>query len=126
MRVSVVVLEDFGVLGYWGSTKEDGSLDIWHVFAETGVLLADLVGQFTSVAHDQYRSLAGNGLNLLKGSEYEDSGLSETRLGLTEDIGSEDGLWNANLLDCGSIRSQIGFSNVFRLCASSVQFAAQI
>jgi hypothetical protein len=37
----------------WSSTIEDTSSDFWHVLAESGILVLDLVGQLTSVAHDK-------------------------------------------------------------------------
>lgn len=52
------------------------------------------------MAHDQHGALAGNRLDLLKGGEDEDSRLSETRLGLADDVTSEKGLRNAILLNC--------------------------
>jgi hypothetical protein len=52
------------------------------------------------VAHDQDLALAGNGLQLVKGGQNEDGGLTETGLGLAKNIDVEDGSWNANLLDC--------------------------
>jgi len=55
------------------------------------------------MAHHKDCAFAGYWLNLLKGSENEDCGLSETRLGLAEDIGSKDSLRNANLLDCSEV-----------------------
>jgi hypothetical protein len=64
------------------------------------ILIANLEGQLTGVAHNQNRSFPSDRLNLLQRAEDEDGGLSETRLGLTENIGSEDGLWDADLLDC--------------------------
>lgn len=52
------------------------------------------------MAHDQHRALAGDGLDLLESGQDEDSGLSETRLGLADDVTSEKGLRNAILLNC--------------------------
>lgn len=51
--VGVLVLQDLGVLLDGGSTVEDSGLDLGHVLAESGVLVLDLVGQLTSVAHDE-------------------------------------------------------------------------
>lgn len=52
VRASILVLKGLHV-GLDGSTTiEDASLDVGHVLAETFVLIANLVGQLTSVAHD--------------------------------------------------------------------------
>ena len=53
VRVSVFVLEDLGVLNDRGSTVEDGGLDLWHILAESGVFVLDLVGQLAGVAHNE-------------------------------------------------------------------------
>lgn len=98
--VGLWVLENLGIGLDWGSSVEDSGLDLWHVLAESGVLVLDLVGKLASVAHDEDRALAGNWLDLLKGGQDKDGSLTETGLGLAEDIGTENSLWNANLLDC--------------------------
>lgn len=100
MWVSLVVLEDLGIGLNWSSSVEDSGLDLWHVLAESGVLVLDLVCKLTSVAHNEDRALASDRLDLLKGGEDEDGSLTETGLGLAKDIGTENSLWNANLLDC--------------------------
>ena len=41
-----------------------------------------------------------DGFELVKGGEDEDRSLSQTRLGLAEDVDTEEGLRNAGLLDC--------------------------
>lgn len=104
VRVCLLVGEELDVLLHWRTTVEDGSLDVRHVLAESGILVLDLVGELTGVAHNQYRGLAIDWLHLLKSRKDEDCSLSETRLGLAEHIGTEDGLWNADLLDCGAKR----------------------
>jgi hypothetical protein len=52
VRVRILVLEDFGIFLNWGSAVEDSGLNVRHVLAETGVLVLNLVGQLTSMAHD--------------------------------------------------------------------------
>jgi hypothetical protein len=52
------------------------------------------------VAHNKNGSFTSNRLNLLEGSKDKDSSLSKTRLGLTNDIGSQDSLRNNFLLNC--------------------------
>lgn len=66
VRASVLALESLDVVLDGGTTVEDAGLDVRHVLAESVVFISDLVGQFTSVAHDNHRDLAINGLDLLK------------------------------------------------------------
>lgn len=100
MRVSVLVLQDLGVLLDGSTTIEHASLDVRHVLGESVILIANLECQLTGVAHDQNGALAGDGLHLLQSGEDEDSSLSETRLGLTDDVTTKKGLRNTRLLDC--------------------------
>jgi hypothetical protein len=123
--VCLLVLQNLSVLLDWGSSVEHGSLDVWHVLAETGILVLNLVSQLTSVAHNQDRCLARDRFDLLKGSQHENRGFSETRFGLAKDVGAEDCLWNAYLLDCrvnrADVRSQClteGFEDVQGIATS--------
>ena len=50
--VGVLVAKELNVLLYRGSSIEDTDLDVGQELGETIVLVADLVGQLTSVAHD--------------------------------------------------------------------------
>lgn len=100
MRVGLGALEQLDILLDGSSSVEDTDLDVWHVVTESLILVADLVSQLASVAHDEDRGFARDDLDLLKGGEDEDGSLTETGFGLTENIGSEDSLGNANLLDC--------------------------
>lgn len=52
------------------------------------------------MAHDQDGCFPCNWLDLLKSGEDEDGSLTKTGLGLAEDVGTENGLWNTDLLDC--------------------------
>lgn len=107
--VSLWVLEDLGIGLDWCSSVEDSGFNLWHVLGESGVLVLDLISKLTSVAHDEDRALASDRLDLLEGGEDEDGSLTKTRLGLAEDIGTENSLWNANLLDCKLWSCQIWF-----------------
>jgi hypothetical protein len=78
MGAGIFVLDSFNVLVDGSTAIEDASLDVGHVFTKSVVLIANLVGQLTSVTHDDNRGLAINGLNLLQSGQDEDSGLSET------------------------------------------------
>lgn len=104
MRTSLLVLQSFDVGLDGGTTVEDAGLDIGHVLAETVVLISNLVGKFTSVTHDDHGYLAIDGLDLLESGEHENGGLSETRLGLADDITTKKSLRNTGLLDCRSNR----------------------
>src|SRR5690606_35378942 len=96
----VLVLDLLHVLLDGSTAVEDLSLDVGHVLAEAVVLVLDLEGQLASVAHDEDRNLAVDRLDLLKGGENEDGRLSESGLGLADDITSEERLGDTGLLDC--------------------------
>lgn len=100
MGAGLLVLDRLDILLDGGTAVKDTSLDIGHVLAETVVLVANLEGKLTSVAHNQHGDLALNGLNLLQGGQDEDGRLSETRLGLADDISTEESLRDTGLLDC--------------------------
>ena len=106
MGVGLLVAEELDILLYGCSTVEDTNLDVGQEFGETVVFVPDLVGQLTSVAHYQNRGDAGFGLfiHLLQCSEDKDSRLSETGLGLAENVVTKNGLRNGNLLDCRARR----------------------
>jgi hypothetical protein len=101
---SLLVLQGLNVLLDGSTTVEDTGLDIGHVLAEAVVLVANLVGELTSVAHDHHGDLSVDGLNLLESGENKDSSLTQTRLGLADNITTKEGLGNAGLLDCRSNR----------------------
>ena len=44
--------------------------------------------------------LSINRFNLLQGGQHKHSRLAHTRLGLTEDVHTQDSLWDALMLDC--------------------------
>ena len=100
VRVSLLVLEELNVLLDGGTTVEDGGLNVGKILGETSVLILNLVGQFTGVAHDKDLTLAGDGLQLVKSGQNEDRSLTETGLGLAKNVDIENGSWNADLLDC--------------------------
>lgn len=106
VRVGLLVAEELNVLLNGCSTVEDTDLDVGQELGETVVLVPDLVGQLTSMAHDQDRGDTRLGLliHLLQSSEDEDGCLSETGLGLAENIVTKNGLGNGDLLDCRARR----------------------
>ena len=95
----VLVLQNLNVLLHGGAAVKDGRLDVGHIFAEPCVLILDLICKLTRVAHHENRGLSRNRVDLLEGGEDEDGGLAETGLGLAEDIGTQNRLRDANLLD---------------------------
>ena len=102
--VALLVRQNLDVLLDGSATVEDGSLDVGQVFGESGVLVLDLVGQLTSVAHHKDGALSRNGLQLVESGQDEDRSLTETGLGLAKNIDVEDSSRNADLLDCGPKR----------------------
>ena len=88
VRVGLFALESLNILLDWSATIEDTGLDIRHIFAKALVLGANLVCQLTGVAHDQDRRLTLDGLDLLKAGKNEHGRLTETGLGLADDIGT--------------------------------------
>ena len=65
--------------------------------------------EFASVAQDDGLDcgvlLLVAGLNLLQHAQHKDSGLTHTRLGLAEDVHTQDGLGDALVLDCAHMRA---------------------
>jgi hypothetical protein len=100
MRMGIFVSQDLDVFLHGSATVEDGSLHLRHVLAESCILVLDLICKLTSVAHNQDGAFAGNWLDLLQCCKDENCCLPKTRLGLAQDVGSKNGLRNANLLDC--------------------------
>lgn len=100
MRMGVSVLQYFGVFLYGCSSVEDGSLDVWQILGKTSILILDLICQFTSVTHNKDRCFAGDRLDLLKCCKNKDCSLTKARLGLAQNIGTENSLRDSKLLDC--------------------------
>lgn len=96
-----LVLQELDIFRHGCTTIEDCGLDIWQVLAESRVLVLDLEGQFSSVTHNEHLALAGNRIKRVKRGQHEDGGLTETRLGLANDIDVEECSWNTLLLNCG-------------------------
>lgn len=44
-------------------------------------------------------NLSINGFNLLQGGQHKHGRLAHTRLGLAQDVHTQDGLWDAFMLD---------------------------
>lgn len=84
----ILVGQKLDVLGHWSPTVKHSRFHFWHVFAEPGIFILDLIGEFTGVAHDQNRTFARIWLDLLQCGENEDGGLSKSRFGLAKNIGS--------------------------------------
>ena len=99
-RDYLLVLEDLSVLLDRGSAVENGALDVGHVFRESGVFVANLIGKLPGVTHDEDGGFPRDGVNLLEGRQDENRSLAETGFSLAEDIRTEDCLRDADLLDC--------------------------
>lgn len=95
-----LVGKNFDVLLDRSTSVEYRSLHIGKVLAEPSILVLDLVCQFTSVAHNKDGALPRNSLQLVKSRQDENRGLSETRLGLAENVDVQNSGRNADLLDC--------------------------
>lgn len=106
MRMRVLVAQELDVLLDGRTAIEDADAHIRQELGESVILVPDLVGKLTSVAHDQDRRGTRLGLvvHLLQSRKNEDGSLSETGFGLAEDIVTEDGLGDGNLLDCRAQR----------------------
>lgn len=96
----ILVAEDILISLQRRTTVEDLRADLGEVLAEASKLVLDLEGQLASVAENDDRDLAGDGLNLLEGSEDKDGGLTHTRLGLAQNIHTENRLGDTLLLNC--------------------------
>lgn len=93
------VAEKFSVLCDGSSTIEGGNPNVREVLGKTSVFVLDLEGQLSSVTENEDGYFAVHWLQLLESGKDENSGLSVTRLGLTEHVHTENGLGNAFLLN---------------------------
>ena len=83
-----------------GTSVKDRSPDVGHVLGEPVELVLDLESQLSGVTQDDGRNLSVDGLELLEDGQDEDGGFTHTRLGLTENVLTQDGLGDTFLLDC--------------------------
>lgn len=96
----LLVLEEIDILLNRCATVEDSSLHVRKILAESCIFVLDLISKFSSVAHNQDGTFAGNRFQLVQGGQDKDGSFTQTGLGLTEDVDTEEGLWNTLLLDC--------------------------
>lgn len=106
MGALVLILQAFPLLLDRQTTEEITDTDVLHVSSETLVLMANLEGQFTSVAKHQDGYLTVNGLKLLQSRDDKHCGFTHSRLGLADDIHTQDSLRNTFVLHCTLIRSK--------------------
>jgi hypothetical protein len=99
MWMLVLILQNLNVLLHRGATVKNSSLDVRHVFAEPSIFVLNLICKLSGMAHHKDGDLPRNRVDLLKSRKDEDGSLTETRFGLAEDVGAEDRLRNAYLLD---------------------------
>lgn len=98
-NVRIHSLQQFLVLLDGHSAEEHANLGGRHVLAEALVLLGDLEGQLSGVAHDEHVNVILGGLQLLERGQDEHGRLAHTGLGLAQNVHAQDGLWNALMLD---------------------------
>ncbi|KAH3662352.1 hypothetical protein OGAPHI_005604 [Ogataea philodendri] len=96
---SILILEFLGVLLDVDTSVKHLSLHLWHVLGESSVLVLNLVGQFSGMTNHDGGNLAWSWIQLLQGRQHENRSLTKTRLGLTKNIVTQDGLWDTGLLD---------------------------
>lgn len=96
-----VALEELLVPGEGLTSVDDRGAELLHVPGHTVELTLDLVGELTVVAEDEGGDWGWVLVEALEDGQDKDSGLTHTRHGLAEDVDSEDGLWDALLLDIG-------------------------
>jgi len=83
----------------WGTSVDDLGSHILHELGKTIELSLDLVGQLLGVAENQSLAWLWVVSEALKDGEDKDGSLSHTRDSLAESVNSQDGLWDALLLD---------------------------
>ena len=83
-----------------GTSVKDRGPDVGHVLGEPVELVLDLERQFSGVTENEGRDFAIDRLELLKNSQHEDGSFTHTRLGLTENVLSQNRLGDTFLLDC--------------------------
>ena len=54
MWMRVLIRQNLNVFLHRGSTVEYCRLDLWHILAESCILVFDLIGQFARVTHDEH------------------------------------------------------------------------
>jgi hypothetical protein len=109
--VWAIILQDFTV-GFDGDTSiKDSRLDRRKVLGKAFVFMSNLERQFTSVAQNEARDFIFFHIELMQGSQDKDSSLSHTRLGLTDDITSQNSLRNRFVLDLtGMLKTSVNNS----------------
>jgi hypothetical protein len=101
MRTSLLILDQFYVLLKRRPAVKHRRPDIWQVLAESRVLVLDLKGEFAGMAEDKHRDFPVDGLDLPERGKDENCSFSEAGFRLAEDVGGENGLGEADLLDFG-------------------------
>jgi hypothetical protein len=101
-----VILEHVPVRLDTHSSVEHGRLHLRQVLGETLILVSNLKRQLTSVTQHQHTDLVlarGESIwvQLMKSRQNKHGSLSHTRLGLTDNVHSQNGLGDALVLDLG-------------------------
>merc|ERR1719273_1574075 len=98
-NMRTVALENLLVLRDRHPSEKHSNLDVGQKLGESLVLLTDLEGQLSGVTHHQHRNLSIHGLNLLESSQNKYSSFSHARLGLAQNVHTQDSLGDALVLD---------------------------
>jgi hypothetical protein len=104
--VRAVILQDITILLNGDSTIKHSGLDFRKVLGKTLVLVSNLERKLTGMTENKNGNLVfafweGRRIKLVKSCKNKDSSLSHTRLGLTNNVHTKDGLRNAFVLDLG-------------------------
>jgi len=87
MRTGIRILDQVNILLNRRAAVKNSRPNFRHILAESRVFIPDLKGEFTGVTKNENRDFSVHGLDLLEGRKDKDGRFTETRFGLTEDIG---------------------------------------
>mmetsp|Transcript_9687 Transcript_9687/g.26196 ORF Transcript_9687/g.26196 Transcript_9687/m.26196 type:complete len:227 (-) Transcript_9687:109-789(-) len=93
-----IVLQHLLILGYRHTAVHHACLHVLEVLGEPVELMLDLIGQLTRVAHHQDLHALLRWVNLLKARQHEDRCLAHAGLGLAQNVGAQDCLWDTLML----------------------------
>jgi len=98
--IVLLIAKELNVLLDRRSSVENGGLHVRQVLAEPSILVFDLVGKLARVAHNQNLAFSLHWLQLVQRRQDKDGRLTQTGLGLAEDIDIEDSRRDTDLLHC--------------------------
>jgi len=103
MRALARVLQHLPVLLHRKPSEEVTDPHVLHVGRKTLILVANLERQLARMTQDQHAHLAVHRLELLERRDDKDGRLSHARLGLADDVHTENRLRNALMLHLGRV-----------------------